>query len=173
MIIPGGRLPFPTVSLKLLAPPPTLPPPWKLFHLLTGPLLATWCPLPGPRSWLVCLCILSFSLSSFHPPPFSFPLSPRSQPSTTRTTPLSPPSSFLLPFSSFSTPSSVPRLHPPVSQFLSTFPSIFTLSSLRTFIQIGMLYTVDERYTSDQKLLRRKGMERVSRLCRNEFEFSS
>lgn len=65
MIIPEGRLPFPTVSLKLLAPPPTLPPPWKLFHLLTGPLLATWCPLPGPlgpRSWLVCLCILSLSL---------------------------------------------------------------------------------------------------------------
>ena len=65
MIIPEARLPFPTVSLKLLAPPPTLPPPWKLFHLLTGPLLATWCPLPGPpgpRSWLVCLCILSLSL---------------------------------------------------------------------------------------------------------------
>ena len=64
LIIPGGRLPFPTVSLKLLAPPPMLPPPWKLFHLLTGPLLATWCPLPGPlgpRSWLVCLCILSCS----------------------------------------------------------------------------------------------------------------
>ena len=57
-------MPFPTVSLKLLAPPPMLPPPWKLFHLLTGPLLATWCPLPGPlgpRSWLVCLCILSCS----------------------------------------------------------------------------------------------------------------
>lgn len=32
---------------------------------------------------------------------------------------------------------------------------------------------VYHRCTSDQKLLRRKGMERVSRLCRNEFEFSS
>lgn len=86
VIIPGGRLPFPTVSLKLLAPPPTLPPPWKLFHLLTGPLLAAWCcPLPGPRSWLVCLCILSFflppspslSLSALdHPPQLPFRLHP-------------------------------------------------------------------------------------------------
>lgn len=90
VIIPGGRLPFPTVSLKLLAPPPTLPPPWKLFHLLTGPLLATWCcPLPGPRSWLVCLCILSLS---FYPPPLLFP----SQPSITLHNSDSPFASILL-----------------------------------------------------------------------------
>lgn len=146
VIIPGGRLPFPTVSLKLLAPPPTLPPPWKLFHLLTGPLLATWCPLPGPRSWLVCLCIL---FSFFTPPPFSFPLSPRS-PSTTRTTPLSPPSSFRPPFSSFLSrhPSPKPSTTSFTTsfQFLSTFSFFFhRSSSLLPSIQIGMLPRVRPR----------------------------
>lgn len=152
MIIPGGRLPFPTVSLKLLAPPPTLPPPWKLFHLLTGPLLATWCPLPGPRSWLVCLCIL-FSFF-FTPPPFSFPLSPRS-PSTTQTTPLSPPSSFRPPFSSFLSrhPSPKPSTTSFTTsfQFLSTFSFFFhRSSSLLPSIQIGMLPCTSS-CTSNQK----------------------
>lgn len=127
VIIPGGRLPFPTVSLKLLAPPPTLPPPWKLFHLLTGPLLATWCPLPGPRSWLVCLCILfsfflpplpSLSLSALgHPPqpgrllfrlhpPFVLPFLlfyPVIRPRNPRLHPSPLPSNSSPPFPSFST----------------------------------------------------------------------
>lgn len=47
----------------------------------------------------------------------------------------------------------------PLHSFSFYFHLIFFLSSLRTFIQIGMLYTVDERYTSNQKLLRREGME--------------
>lgn len=129
VIIPGGRLPFPTVSLKLLAPPPTLPPPWKLFHLLTGPLLATWCPLPGPRSWLVCLCIL---FSFFYPPSLLFP----SQPSVTLHNPDDSSFASILLSSSlffFSIPSSVPEtldyiLHHflpiPLHLFL-LFPPIF------------------------------------------------
>lgn len=68
----------------------------------------------------------------FTPPPFSFPLSPRS-PSTTRTTPLSPPSSFRPPFSSFlsrhpspkpSTTSFIHFLPIPLHLFL-LFPPIF------------------------------------------------
>lgn len=68
----------------------------------------------------------------FTPPPFSFPLSPRS-PSTTRTTPLSPPSSFRPPFSSFlsrhpspkpSTTSFMHFLPIPLHLFL-LFPPIF------------------------------------------------
>lgn len=149
MIIPGGRLPFPTVSLKLLAPPPTLPPPWKLFHLLTGPLLATWCPLPGPRSWLVCLCILfsfflpplpSLSLSALgHPPQLLFRLHPP----------------FVLPFLLFYLvirPRN-PRLHPSSTsfQFLSTFSFFFhRSSSLLPSIQIGMLPRTSS-CTSNQK----------------------
>lgn len=127
VIIPGGRLPFPTVSLKLLAPPPTLPPPWKLFHLLTGPLLATWCPLPGPRSWLVCLCIL---FSFFYPPSLLFP----SQPSVTLHNPDDSSFASILLSSSlffFSIPSSVPEtldyiLHPLPSNSSPPFPSFST-----------------------------------------------
>lgn len=151
MIIPGGRLPFPTVSLKLLAPPPTLPPPWKLFHLLTGPLLATWCPLPGPRSWLVCLCILfsfflpplpSLSLSALGHPPQPGRLLFRLHP-------------FVLPFLLFY-PVIRPRnsrLHPSSTsfQFLSTFSFFFhRSSSLLPSIQIGMLPCTSS-CTSNQK----------------------
>lgn len=141
MIIPGGRLPFPTVSLKLLAPPPTLPPPWKLFHLLTGPLLATWCPLPGPRSWLVCLCIL---FSFFLPPLPSLSLSALGHPPQPGRLlfRLHPP--FVLPFLLFYPvirPRN-PRLHSSSTsfQFLSTFSFFFhRSSSLLPSIQIGML----------------------------------
>lgn len=150
MIIPGGRLPFPTVSLKLLAPPPTLPPPWKLFHLLTGPLLATWCPLPGPRSWLVCLCIL---FSFFLPPLPSLSLSALGHPPQPGRLlfRLHPP--FVLPFLLFYPvirPRN-PRLHPSSTsfQFLSTFSFFFhRSSSLLPSIQIGMLSCT---CTSNQK----------------------
>lgn len=152
MIIPGGRLPFPTVSLKLLAPPPTLPPPWKLFHLLTGPLLATWCPLPGPRSWLVCLCIL---FSFFLPPLPSLSLSALGHPPQPGRLlfRLHPP--FVLPFLLFYPvirPRN-PRLHPSSTsfQFLSTFSFFFhRSSSLLPSIQIGMLPRTSS-CTSNQK----------------------
>lgn len=148
VIIPGGRLPFPTVSLKLLAPPPTLPPPWKLFHLLTGPLLATWCPLPGPRSWLVCLCIL---FSFFLPPLPSLSLSALGHPPQPGRLlfRLHPP--FVLPFLLFYPvirPRN-PRLHPsPLpSNSSPPFPSF---CSLLPFIQIGMLPRTSS-CTSNQK----------------------
>lgn len=85
----------------------------------------------------------------FTPPPFSFPLSPRS-PSTTRTTPLSPPSSFRPPFSSFLSrhPSPKPSTTSFTTsfQFLSTFSFFFhRSSSLLPSIQIGMLPRVRPR----------------------------
>lgn len=176
VIIPGGRLPFPTVSLKLLAPPPTLPPPWKLFHLLTGPLLATWCPLPGPRSWLVCLCIL---FSFFLPPLPSLSLSALGHPPQPGRLlfRLHPP--FVLPFLLFYPvirPRN-PRLHPsPLpSNFSPPFPSFSTdLPPFSLLFKLGCCLVYVLVHVQSEAVYGEAVMgEGVFRLCWNEFEFSS